>query len=221
MTLSIEQPDAPTSSASASPGMWCWVPIRSLGDHHRPAILEHLLALDDADRYLRFGRVATDAQIASYVEQLDFERDEVYGVFNRKLEMIAMAHLAQLRSQDAGTRLAEFGVSVSDSARGRGVGKQLFDLAVLRARNRGVDTLVTHALAGNAAMLHIVRKAGAIIESDGHDATARLRLPPQDFASQLGAMAQEQVAELDFNVKRQAHFFHGLLRMTATGSPSG
>jgi RimJ/RimL family protein N-acetyltransferase len=214
MTLSVHNPAA-TQAASALPGAWCWVPIRSLAAHHRPAIQAHLLGLDDGDRYLRFGRVASDAQIAGYVEKIDFDLDEVYGVFNRKLDLIAMAHLAHLREHSAAQRQAEFGVSVSASARGRGVGKQLFDLAVLRARNRGVDTLVTHTLAGNAAMLHIVRAAGATIENDGHDATALLRLPPHDLASQLGAIAQEHAAELDFNVKRHAHFFGGLLRLKA------
>jgi RimJ/RimL family protein N-acetyltransferase len=218
MTLSIHTPTA-APAAPVQPDAWCWVPIRSLAEHHRPAIEAHLLALDDTDRYLRFGRIATDAQIASYVAHIDFSQDEVYGVFNRKLEVIAMAHLAHLRQREDGPRLAEFGVSVAASARGRGVGRQLFDLAVLRARNRGVDTLVTHALAGNTAMLHIVRAAGATVETDGTDATALLRLPPQDLASQLGAIAQEHVAELDFNVKRHAHFFSGLLRLkTADGT---
>jgi RimJ/RimL family protein N-acetyltransferase len=218
MTLSINN-FVTAQAAALPPGAWCWVPIRSLAAHHRPAIQAHLLGLDEADRYLRFGRVANDAQITDYVEKIDFDLDEVYGVFNRKLELIAMAHLAHLRQTDAQPRLAEFGVSVSKSARGRGAGKQLFDLAVLRARNRGVDTLVTHALAGNAAMLHIVRSAGATIESDGHDATALLHLPPQDLVSHLGAMAQEHVAELDFNVKRHAHFFGGLLRLKAADLP--
>jgi GNAT superfamily N-acetyltransferase len=213
MTISIS-PQAPAQAAPVPPGAWCWVPIRSLAAHDRPAIQAHLLALDDADRYLRFGRVATNPQIENYVQQMDFALDDVYGVYNRKLELIALAHLAHLREPDAGPRLAEFGVSVSAGARGRGVGRQLFDLAVLRARNRGVDTLVTHALAGNAAMLHIVRAAGATIETDGRDATALLRLPPQDLASHLGAIAQAQVAEMDFNVKRHAHFFGGLLRLT-------
>jgi RimJ/RimL family protein N-acetyltransferase len=192
---------------------WCWVPIRSLAAHHRPAIAAHLLALGEADRYLRFGHLASDAQIGRYVEHIDFEHDEVYGVFNRRLDMIAMAHLAQLRAEDDPHRAAEFGISVSASARGRGVGKQMFDLAVLRARNRGIDTLVVHALTENAAMLHIVQAAGATIVREGTDATARLRLPPEDLASQLGALAQQQVAEFDYGVKRRAHRVSGLLRL--------
>jgi RimJ/RimL family protein N-acetyltransferase len=220
MTISIEHPEAPSGAPSPADA-WCWVPIRSLAEPDRPAILAHLLALDEADRHLRFGHIATDEQIAGYVSRIDFGCDDVFGVFNRRLEMIAMAHLAQLPRSDQEPRRAEFGVSVNAGARGRGVGRQLFDLAVLHARNRGVDTLVTHALADNAAMLHIVRAAGASVDRDGADTTSHLRLPPQDLASQLGAMAQQQVAEFDYNVKRHAHFFGGLLRPRLAGTTEG
>src|SRR5512132_2696112 len=62
-----------------------WVPIRSLGPRHRERILTHLQALDEHSRYLRFGYAATDAQMSKYVDRLDFERDEVFGIFNRRL----------------------------------------------------------------------------------------------------------------------------------------
>ena len=70
------------------------VPIRSLGPSHRHRIAKHLLALDEHDRYLRFGYAANDEQIGRYVQGLDFERDDIFGIYNRKLELIAMAHLA-------------------------------------------------------------------------------------------------------------------------------
>ncbi len=60
---------------------------------HRPLVLHHLLQLDEADRFLRFGYLANDEQVSRYVEKLDFTRDEVFGIFNRRLELIAMAHL--------------------------------------------------------------------------------------------------------------------------------
>lgn len=36
----------------------------------------HLPALDDTDRYLRFGCAASDAQLAQYADAVDFSRDE-------------------------------------------------------------------------------------------------------------------------------------------------
>jgi hypothetical protein len=89
-----------------------WIPIRSMSARHKPRILKHLLGLKPEDRYLRFGYSATDEQIARYVTGLNFERDEIFGVFNRRLELVAMAHLAFSIDPQWAT-CAEFGVSVT------------------------------------------------------------------------------------------------------------
>src|ERR1700741_5471183 len=85
-------PDSPIPTPEQT--NWTWIPIRSLGPRHRERIAAHLLSLPETDRYLRFGYAATDAQMSKYVDMLDFEQDEVCGSVNRKLELIAMAHLA-------------------------------------------------------------------------------------------------------------------------------
>jgi hypothetical protein len=88
------------------------VPIRSIGPRERERIARHLLALTPHDRYLRFGYAAADEQVQRYVDSLDFERDELFGIYNRRLELIAMAHLA-FAPGDQHSDCAEFGVSVS------------------------------------------------------------------------------------------------------------
>ena len=178
-----------------------WVPVRALAERHRQRILAHLLSLGEQDRYLRFGHPASDGQIARYVDLIDFDRDEVYGIFNRRLQLIAQAHLATL----PGGRQAEFGVSVLPKARGRGYGSRLFDRALLHARNHGVDTLVVHALTENVPMLRIVRGAGALIERAGGEATAQLRVPANDLRSQLDELVASGAAELDYRLKVQAN----------------
>lgn len=216
MTQPIDTPgvSAPNQPVGAPHGGGlCWIPIRSLAPRHRPRIQAHLQALPDADRYLRFGHTATDALIGRYVDQIDFEQDEVFGVFNRRLEVTALAHLAFLGADRHHPRAAEFGVSVNPALRGRGVGARLFDQAVLRARNRQVDSLVIHALSENAAMLHIVRSAGARIEREGPDAIAHLRLPPEDFSSHVEALADRQAAEIDYGIKVQARRLGELMRV--------
>lgn len=198
---------APVTRASAAPppsGL-NWVPVRSLSSRHRPRILAHLLALGDADRYLRFGHVATDAQVGLYVDRLDFDRDEIFGIFNRRLQLVAMAHLAYLNDGTPPTRAAEFGVSVLQRLRGRGLGARLFEHAMLHARNRGVDTLIVHALSENTAMLRLARSAGARIERDGADSTAVLKLPREDLASQIEALVEDRAAALDYGLKLQAN----------------
>jgi RimJ/RimL family protein N-acetyltransferase len=188
------------------------VPIRALSQRHRPRILDHLLSLALRDRYLRFGFPATDAQIARYVDQIDFAADEVFGIFNRRLQVVAMAHLAALGRQ-GGQPAAEFGVSVAQSARGRGWGRRLFEQAALHARNRGIDRLQIHALAENAAMLRIARNAGATVSYDGPETESWLTLPPEDFASHVEELVERQVAEFDYGVKVHARRLDSWLRL--------
>lgn len=194
----------PSDSIFSTLPLFRWVPIRSLGERHRDRVLTHLLALEPHDRYLRFGYSPTDAQVARYVDMLDFERDEIFGIFNRRLELIAMAHLAYLPETATEPAMAEFGVSVVPKARGRGYGSRLFDHAVLHARNRQVNTMIIHALSENTAMLRIVRTAGATLVRDGSEAEARLTLPPETFASHIEALVEGQAAEFDYQMKTHA-----------------
>ncbi len=188
------------------------VPIRSLGPSHTERITQHLLGLSPADRYLRFGYAARDEQIERYVSGLNFERDEIFGIYNRRLELIAMAHLAFAVEADF-TSCAEFGVSVLAHARGRGYGARLFDRAVMHARNEGVHMMFIHALSENTNMLNIARAAGAKVERDGSDSDAYLRLPPADIDSRMTEMVEESVGQTDYTLKVQAHHFWSFLRM--------
>jgi RimJ/RimL family protein N-acetyltransferase len=186
------------------------VPIRSIGPAQVDRVVEHLLGLEPHDRYLRFGYSASDEHIRRYVNQINFDRDELFGIFNRKLELIAMAHLA-FSVDPQYNSCAEFGVSVAGAARGRGFGSRLFERAVMHARNEGVVMLFIHALTENTAMLKIARNAGAIIERDGSESEAHLRLPPADFDSRVTEMVRQHMAFTDYHLKAQAKQFWSLL----------
>lgn len=186
------------------------VPIRSLGANHRERIARHLKALEPHDRYLRFGFAANDEQIQRYADSLNFDRDEIFGIYNRRLELIAMAHLAF----SADSRLhacAEFGVSVLSSARGRGYGARLFDRAAMHARNEGVSRMFIHALSENNTMLKIARNAGAIVERDGSESEAHLHLPPATLDTRWTELVAEQMAQTDYRIKVQVKQFWDVL----------
>ena len=186
------------------------VPIRSLGENHRDRIAIHLLSLDGPDRYLRFGYAANDEQIKRYVDGLNFERDEIFGINNRRLILVAMAHLAYA-PVDHCESCAEFGVSVLKSARGRGYGSRLFDRAAMHARNDKVTMMFIHALSENSAMLKIARNAGATVERDGSESEAYLRLPPATLDSRMTEIVEEQFAMADYRIKVQAKQFWDVL----------
>lgn len=203
-------PTAGEAAVAPAPPAGLVVPIRSMGPGHLERIRVHLLALDAHDRYLRFGYSANDEQILRYVNQLNFVRDELFGIFNRKLELIAMAHLAFSVDPQC-TSCAEFGVSVAKSARGRGYGRQLFERALMHARNEGVSLLFIHALSENTAMLKIARRAGAVIQRDGSESEAHLKVPPADFDSRVIELFNEHVAITDYHLKAQARQFWRVL----------
>jgi len=204
-------PTEPRPRASSGAQGWLtllrparWVPIRALAGRHRRRVLGHLLSLNERDRYLRFGYAASDAQITHYAERLDFHRDELLGIFNSRLELVAMAHLAYdpAPQRPGKPAMVEFGVSVLAQARGKGMGQRLFDRAVLHARNRGVGTLFIHALTENTPMLRIARKAGAKVEREGSESEAWLRLPHDTLSSHVDEALERHLAEVDFELKR-------------------
>lgn len=176
------------------------VPMRPLAERHRALVRQHLLQLDADDRFLRFGYAANDTQIGRYADQLNFARDEVFGIFNRRLELIAVAHLAYGNTPEAG---AEFGVSVLKKARGLGLGARLFARATRHARNRAVKTMYIHALSQNSAMLKIARNAGARVVYHGTEAEAHLQLPAPDMETRLAQRLGNHVAELDYLLKKR------------------
>jgi len=177
-----------------------WTPVRTLGDHHRERVAQHLLELDDADRTLRFGHLASDERIRQYAGQIDFERDEVFGIFDRRLRLVGMAHLAFAAGRDT----AEFGVSVHPRQRGRGLGMRLFEHAVMHARNRGVRKMLIHLARDNEPMLRIVQRAGALVKFQGHDVLAELPLPEDTIGSQLHELLDHQASLVDYRLKLNA-----------------
>ena len=183
------------------------VPVKALGEHDRRRMLRHFLSLERPDRILRFGSFMGDEQITKYVNGIDFQRDMVFGVYNRAFRLAAVGHLAfspRQPSSDGVTekdRVAEFGVSVLKSARGMGIGSKLFERAAIVCRNQDVDTLYMHCLSSNQTMMHIAKKAGMEIHRDYGEADAYLKLGPANPASVLQEAMQEQLATIDYALK--------------------
>ncbi|HTD02912.1 GNAT family N-acetyltransferase [Undibacterium sp.] len=183
--------------------------VKELSERDRYRILKHFLELKESDRLLRFGTFLPDEMITKYVEGIDFSRDKVFGVVNSRFKVVGVGHLAfapreKLEYGAEATekdRVAEFGVSVSDSARGKGVGSRLFKRGAIHCRNADVDTLYMHCLSSNQTMIHIAKKAGMEIHREYGEADAYLKLLPADAASMLKEAVQEQVATLDYTIK--------------------
>jgi RimJ/RimL family protein N-acetyltransferase len=196
------------SSAVAGTGKFI-VRVKELSERDRRRLLMHFLALDDNDRYLRFGTVLPDELITRYVQKIDFARDAVFGVYNNNFKLVGVGHLAfaprdgvpAVSEATAKERVAEFGASVSASARGIGIGTKLFERAAIHCRNADVDTLYMHCLASNQTMIHIAKKAGMEIHRLHGEADAYLKLRPANPASVMREAVEEQVASFDYAFK--------------------
>ena len=181
------------------------MPVRTLHEGHRAQVQAHLLALSASDRQLRFGHTLGDERLQLYAEQLDFERDQIFGTYDRSLRLVALGHLAlgPAAENPSASGHGELGLSVLEQARGRGLGARLFEHAVMQARNRGVHTLHIHLARENTPMLAIVKAAGAHIEVQGSEALAVLPLAGDTLGSQIGELLGERAAAWDFRLKLQ------------------
>ena len=187
------------------------IAINSLGKVQSGRIKQHLRSLAPQDRYMRFGYPASDDQIDVYVNNLDFDRDDIYGIFNADMELIAMAHLA-LPILGSNSDQAEFGVSVSEACRGRGYGGRLFERASIHAVNNQIKTIYIHALSENAPMLKIAKKHGAVLQREGSETEAYVQLGKPTIDTHLVELMSEQYAKTNYDIKNQMKMFWDFIK---------
>lgn len=184
------------------------LPIR-LRDSDRAALTTHFLSLDADDRRLRFGASLSDDAIRGLDERIDFERDELFGVADDELRLIAVVHVAFYPAK------AELGLSVLAGARGCGLGNALFSRAVMHLTNRGVREVFVHCLSQNGAMMHLARKNGMRVVQEGPETDAYLALPRATQGSIFAEWALDQNARFAHEFRRGARLaIHAMRAVT-------
>lgn len=175
------------------------VAVQRLSALHRPEIERHLVRLSAEDRRLRFGRHVRDDSIRDYVAGIDFTRDRVFGIHAPDLELAGVAHLALVPAE----QVAELGLSVDASCRGRGYGSALLQRAVMHAANLGYRVLFMHCLAENDIMMHLAIKAGLKVVVESGEANARLALDRRAHGGAMREAMEDQFALVDILLKQQ------------------
>ena len=176
-----------------------------LDDFDRSRLREHFLQLDPTDRQLRFGASLNDDAVIHYVDNIDFERDEIYAIADDAQIVLGAVHIA-IAGQEA-----ELGLSVLASIRGGGIGNALFERAVMRLRNRGVREVLVRCLSENAAIMHLARKHGMNIQFDGSDREARLELPPATSGTYMLEWLQDRQATYVGNLRERSRLGQSVL----------
>jgi len=175
--------------------MTAHIPVQRLMANAKDAYLAHLLALGTEGTRLRFGAPMSPEAIASYVAHIDFDHDEIFGVYGGALALVGAAHLAFTDD------FAELGVSVLPEARGRGIGGALVRRAAEHARNRSMLRLYMHCLAENATMIRIAKRAEMEVMIAAGDADAHVTLLPATPMSHTSELLADRVALYDYALK--------------------
>lgn len=132
--------------------------VRRLSAFDHEAYTQHLLRLDEATRYLRFGMMASDDFLVEYSQGCSRWDVVIYGYFVDGV----MRGAAELRPLDGDARgEAEAAFSVESQFRGKGVGTRLFEKLIRAAKNRNFQKLYMSCLATNRAMQALARHFAA------------------------------------------------------------
>ena len=137
---------------------------------HYTAICDHIISLNRDDRYLRFGYPATDERIHAYVDSTQNSEKSIWFCVEVDGCLVGTLHVA------FGTASAEFGLTVSSSARNMGIGKLMFANAYILILERGIKQIHLYCLSQNKAIQKIARSFGLQVITCGSDAEATVTI---------------------------------------------
>ncbi|MCP5365039.1 MAG: GNAT family N-acetyltransferase [Hyphomicrobiales bacterium] len=181
-------------------------PIRSLRSFEWDLYRDHMLALDHADRRLRFGHLMSDEAVSGFVDRINPSNTRILARFDADLRIVGAAQLSRLPHGDA-----ELSFSVDPSWRRKGLGLALARRALLAARNKGIKQVCLFCLAENHPMRRLAFKAGLSVDRLGSECEATVSLPAPTPFSGFQGITGEQAGWYDFISKRNQR---ALLRST-------
>lgn len=143
-----------------------------LTDIDRAAVREHLLALSEHDRRLRFCQHMSDAALTCYADRIDFDGEVCLGVFDGADRLVAFAQGFQYT--DGGCRTMEAAFSTDFGWRRRGLAALLMAELTDDALRRGIERVIALCMAGNHPMRTLLRAVGAACTVDGDEVLGEL-----------------------------------------------
>jgi len=182
--------------------------VQRLSRFQTGEIIAHFGDLSSDDLRLRFGVAAGSSAVEQYVNGIDFSNDRVFGIFDRDLKLVSMAHLAVDLERD----VAELGLSVAPAMRRRGHGEALLRRSATHAASLGVHMIYMHCLSGNSALMGLARKAGFRIVASMGEADASKQLEetrPESIAMEL---VNDRIALVDSVYMHQAKLLRSMAK---------
>jgi GNAT superfamily N-acetyltransferase len=172
--------------------------IRRLYAHELKHYSDHLCRLNADDRYLRFGCQQTDDAILNHVNTKDGIQRLVLAAFDEYHNVVAACEIAFLGDAHSFfAERAEIGLSVEEGHRGKGLGTELFERAMVVCRNRRVKILMSYCLTRNGFMMKIAKTHNMKIVSECGASEATLQLDEADILTYFMEMVGESMALAD------------------------
>ncbi|MDR3397003.1 MAG: bifunctional acetate--CoA ligase family protein/GNAT family N-acetyltransferase [Pandoraea sp.] len=156
-------------------------PIRPEDEPAYNAFFHTLTPQDVQFRYFGLIKELSHSQMAR-VTQIDYDRAMTF-VATEKDEAGNTRLLGVVQAlADPDNTVAEFAVTVSPAAQGRGLGRALMEHIIDYSRKRGTGELIGYVLTANTRMLTLARHLGFVEDKEMEAGILHIRLPLQQMA---------------------------------------
>jgi GNAT superfamily N-acetyltransferase len=157
----------------------------------------HLLSLDAANRYLRFGFTVRDEVLNKLCDdwQADQANHILFCIENGNLDFVAVGHIALSDTM-------ELAFSVLMDSQGTGMGNALIKRTIqwCRVNNRLTGCMV--CLSHNRAIRHLCNKHGIQVTNSQGESEANIILDSPDMITFVSEVADSNIETFDYLVKR-------------------
>ena len=162
---------------------------------HGPQVVHHILSLPKNDKYLRFGYSVNDEYVASYVTKTlesntELQRNFWYGIFDQN-DLIASIHIA------VGDDIAEFAFTTDMNYRGQKIGQLLFARGYQLVTEFQITRIYMCMLSQNKPMIHIAKKFGMSVMTQGIDSEASITI---QYPVPLSRLNEVKMCLIDRNI---------------------
>lgn len=149
----------------------------------------HLKSLSEQDKFTRFSYRVSAAHIDQLILNMLYS-DSMHVLFAAMDDrgILGFCHLAQYKGDDW-----ELAVSVNTDKQNSGVGNKLMSHAISYAKMHGIESVFMHCINDNKRIQHLAKKHGLkVVERDGCDITAQLRIPEPTLIEYAADFLKEQ-----------------------------
>ena len=170
----------------------------------------HLLALDDASRYTRFGTIVKDEIINQLCDKFEsnYKEHKIFVIEDNDLRVIAAGHIALEGGE------TELAFSVLNDYRKQGMGSSLMARTIEWCQNRNIKGGCMVCLSTNIAIKKLASKHGVLI-NDGGETLANITIPEATASSVIHEVMDSNLARADHLGKVQRKFVKSLYNIVS------